>query len=313
MNAPWIVAPPSTSSDCTSRSRASVGEHVRDRGPPLGVPDQLRWRRPREHRGRPGRPRLSRQHDAQRAAAPPPGQPHRQPRIVGAHRPRPDQHRVVRGAQLVRGPPRLRPGQERRRAPAARRCRRRCSRPASPPPSASPAAAARAPRSRRRGSPRGSRVSRQPTSTRTPARRSRAMPPPSTIGFGSPQPTTTRASPAASTTSVHGPVRPDVATRLQRHVQRRAARRPPRTALQRVDLARAARRRAGGIPRRRCVRRARPPRRRPGSAARWPRPRSASASARRMKRSSAALNGTCARAFTALRAVTSGASSRPGS
>ncbi len=51
-------------------------------------------------------------------------------------------------------------------------------------------------------------ASRQPTSTRMPARRSSAMPLPSTTGFGSPQPMTTRAGRAARIAPVHGPVRP---------------------------------------------------------------------------------------------------------
>ena len=217
-------------------ARASVARARRDARRRRGAGDHQRRRGAVEDVARAGQRRAAR--PARRAAG---AAPRRRPGsrtvsrgIVGPHRPRADQHGVVRGAQLVRGPPRRRPRDP--DAAARRRAarRRRCSRPASPPPSASPAAAARAPRSRRRGSPRGTRVSRQPTSTRTPARRSRAMPLPSTSGFGSPQPTTTRAEPAP-------PAPPRCTARCGRRgstapASRTASRRaPPRPAAQRVQ------------------------------------------------------------------------------
>src|SRR5581483_5676629 len=50
--------------------------------------------------------------------------------------------------------------------------------------------------------------SHAPTSTATPARRSRAAPPPRTCGLGSRTPITTRSTPARTSASAHGPVRP---------------------------------------------------------------------------------------------------------
>ena len=242
-------------------------------------------------------------------AAPPSGQAHGQPRIVGPHGARADQHGVVRGAQLVRGlaraaGPVIQTGPPRRRAAG----RRRCSRPASPPPSASPAAAARAPRPRRRGSPRGTRASRQPTSTRTPARRSRAMPlaVDDRVGIAAADDDARR--PRRQHAAVHGPVRPtwQHGSSVTYSVAPRAARRAARA--QRVHLGVRLAGAAVETFARRCVRRARPPRRRPGSAASCPGPVPASASARRMKRSSAARRlNACSPHVPACRA------SRPGS
>ncbi len=48
----------------------------------------------------------------------------------------------------------------------------------------------------------------RPTSTWMPAARSRSMPPPATLGLGSRSATTTRATPAETSASAHGGVRP---------------------------------------------------------------------------------------------------------
>ena len=277
MKAPWIAAPPSTSSDWIARAPASSAPARRARAP-------TRPRAPRvqhaasaarvvEHVAAPRAGSAPRAPPAPRrsgcggAAAPSARQPHRQLRIVGAHRPRADQHRVVRGAQLVRRRARLRAGDPDRRRAARRRAvgdeavqrRRRLQRHQRPPlahpdrEGADRARGTRPPGSRRR------RGCRRAAAARRRARRRAGW------DRGSRRPRARRR--AASSASVHGPVRPvwshgssvtySVAPRARGPPSARAARHLG------VRLAGAAVEPLG----QRSARRARPPRRPPGSAA----------------------------------------------
>ena len=146
MNAPWTWLPPSTSSDCTlplgqrastragdvpvgaggQRQHLGAGPSQRPLAPmrgrrsarvePFGraAINSGRRRRVAQQLGAGRRAQPAVEHHAQRAVArgPPRRAPHGQLRIVGQHRARPDQDGVVRRAQLVGRPPRLRSGDQ---------------------------------------------------------------------------------------------------------------------------------------------------------------------------------------------------------
>ena len=278
MKAPWIAAPPSTSTDWTPRAASSGQRRAPERrARPRDRPMRRRRRSRSQARCAPRGAAARRPASTTRSGCWPavrPAQPHGQPRIVGAHRPGAHQHRVVRGAQLVRGAARGGSGDP-DRAPGGARPPVGAMKPSSVaadlqrdqrPPLAHPDGD-------RRGSAARHSSSRQPTSTRTPARRSRGDAPRRRRAGSDRDSRPRRARRRRGQDRRRaGPRAPGVAAGLERHVQRRAARPRPPSCAQRVDLGvglAGAQVKALG---QRSARRAPSPRRPPGSGGSCPAP-----------------------------------------
>ena len=276
------AAPPSSSTSWQP-SRASRRASARGETPPRAAgslhtrtPRPLeRARAPRERRGR-RRPPCPRRARARRAGAraaaraacrtPPAaavraarGVAHRQPRIVGARGAGAD-HASRRSARAAVRPARASGPVIQRERPRRRRCGRR----AWPRSSTSRAAARACARASSRRARARARSAQSPTAHLDPRAAQRAHAPPFTIGCGSRSAITQRRIPRGDQRVGARRRAARVRARLERHVERRAAR-PRSGARERLDSGVRAPERCGASPRRPRARPARPPRPRSGS------------------------------------------------